>query len=103
MQERFLKFFACAAAAGILVWVLFHWVLPCLWPFLVGGFIAVALRPAARGIRNLTRMNWKASAATACLLFYAVFGMLLCTKETKDFMTGYAGIVRNWMIRTGRR
>lgn len=31
------------------------------------------------------------------------FGMLLCTKETKDFMTGYAGIVRNWMIRTGRR
>lgn len=94
MQERFLKFFACAAAAGILVWVLFHWVLPCLWPFLVGGFIAVALRPAARGIRNLTRMNWKASAATACLLFYAVFGMLLWNLGFLLFAQGAALFTR---------
>ena len=94
MEERFLKGFACVVAAGTLAWVLFHWVLPCLWPFLAGGAVAVALRPAARGIRSLTRMSWKASAAAACLLFYAVFGMLLWNLGFLLFAQGAALFTR---------
>ena len=75
--RKFLLKFAVWAAVGILTFLGLHFLLPCLLPFLLGGGIALLLRPAAASLRQVTHMSWKPSAVAAAFLFYGVAGALL--------------------------
>ncbi|MEG0754064.1 MAG: sporulation integral membrane protein YtvI [Angelakisella sp.] len=63
---------------ALLLFVFGKYLLPALLPFVVGGLVATALRPSAHWIRRVTHMRYRPAAATACLFFYGLFGLLLC-------------------------
>lgn len=65
-------------AAMLLLFLFGKYLLPALLPFLAGGLLAMLLRPLAWQIRHATRMRYRPAAAAACLLFYGLFGVLLC-------------------------
>lgn len=64
--------------AALLLVLFGRYLLPALLPFLAGGLLATLLRPLAWQIRHATHMRYRPSAAAACLLFYGLFGVLLC-------------------------
>ena len=83
--KKFLLQLGVWAAMGILLFLGFRFLLPCLLPFLFGGAVAVFLHPAAMGVRRVTHMGWKPSAVTAALIFYCVFGAFLWSLGTMLF------------------
>ncbi|MEG1942519.1 MAG: sporulation integral membrane protein YtvI [Angelakisella sp.] len=63
---------------GLLLFIFGKYLLPALLPFLLGGLLACLLRPLACFVHRVTHMRYRPSAAAACLLFYGLFGLLLC-------------------------
>lgn len=71
----FLLRFSVWAAGGLLIFLGFRFLLPCLLPFLFGGAIALFLHPLAQKLHHLTSLSWKPSAIVVTILFYGVFGV----------------------------
>lgn len=62
----------------ILLWLAGGFLLPAVLPFVGGALVAVLLRPAANFLRRVTGMRYRPAAVAACLLFYGLFGLLIC-------------------------
>ncbi|MEA5010731.1 MAG: sporulation integral membrane protein YtvI [Angelakisella sp.] len=75
--KNFLLRFGVVCAWGLLLYLGMKYLLPCLLPFLVGGAIALMLRPAAHKIQEITRMTWRPSAVATTVLFYGIFGFII--------------------------
>lgn len=76
-MQDFIKKILIFALFGVVVFLVLGYIIPLFLPFILGGVVAVLLRPLARRIQHITRMCYRPSAVVSMILFYGVFLLLV--------------------------
>lgn len=76
-REKFVSGFFYWGAVGLTLYLCIRYLLPACLPILIGGAIAVMLRPIAAGLCEKTKIPYKITAVLTILLAFLLVGGLL--------------------------
>ena len=85
-QRSFIIKCAYWILVGGIIFVLLKYCVPTLMPFVIGGLVAVALRPLSEWLARKSKINRKLMAALILIIFYSAVGLLLVLAGAKIFL-----------------
>ena len=85
-QKSFIVKCAYWILVGGIIFVLLKYCVPTLMPFVIGGLVAVALRPLSEWLSRKSKANRKLMAALILIIFYSAVGLLLVLAGAKIFI-----------------
>ena len=85
-QRSFIIKCAYWILVGGIIFVLLKYCVPTLMPFVIGGLVAVALRPLSEWLARKSKINRKLMAALILVIFYSAVGLLLVLAGAKIFL-----------------
>ena len=85
-QKSFIVKCAYWILVGGIIFVLLKYCVPTLMPFVIGGLVAVVLRPLSEWLSRKTKANRKVMAALILIIFYGAVGILLVLSGAKVFL-----------------